>query len=401
MGSNLFRFFISGVEKEVLPGSKLWLLPLSGKKIRQSCDADFTTGDYYLAACKVLSKNDFLILQTGIKSSLDLKSFSNFKFSHGESVHDTSIMENQIIKIEVFLEKHGAFYHPLKIQVVFYNNQTCSFVLNGAVSKKGIALIKNEYELLLKINKRHSKSYLPQIYGFDFITMGVAGVGFFLGQWFEDYREFHVSDDNETRQISIWDSNGSCHYIQVEEAFAIYQKIAGILTHYYNIETFEHISSWHHAAGDFIVSMEEGTFSVRLITIREYSPLTQFGARESNKKTYILPSLLLFFLNMTIRIRIDRLNGTGEIVMIDELVLNGVIKGFLSALDEKSVIYDYGDLRSAFIEFFVQFDSEQILDILINSVESTCSDPLEITLIEENLQIHCRRLYSILKNIEK
>ncbi len=401
MGVNLFKFFISGVKKEVLPGSKFWLLPLSGKNSRQSCNAGFTTGDYYLAACEFLSRDDFLILRTGIKSSLALKSFSNLKSFPGQSAHDISIMEDQIIKIEVFLEKHGAFYHPLKIQVGFYNNQICSFVLNGAVSKQGIALIKNEYEQLVKINQRHSKSYLPQIYGFDFITMGVVRVGFFLGQWFEDYREFHVSDDNRTRQISIWDSNGSCHYIQVEDACVIYHKIAGILTYYYNIETFEQISSWHHAAGDFIVNMGDGTFSVRLITIRVYSPLTHFGTGESNKKIYILPSLLLFFLNMTIRIRLDRLNGTGEIVMIDELVLNAVIKGFLSALDKKSVIYDYGDLRSAFIEFFVQFEDEQILDILINSVESTCSDPLEIILIEENLKIHCRRLYSIFKNIEK
>ncbi|MCP4670422.1 MAG: hypothetical protein GY857_03840, partial [Desulfobacula sp.] len=350
MEFNLFRFFISGVKKEVLPDSDLWQLPLSGKNSRQSSDSDFTTGDYYLAACRFLSKNNFSILQTA------LGSFLSHNFLPGNSVHDISTMADQISRIEVFLEKHGAFYHPMRIKVILHNDTKCLFVLNGAVSKQGIALIKKEHELLLKINKNQLRSYLPQVYGFDFIKVDGVKVGFFLGQWLENYKEFHVSDDNGAREISIWNSNGSCHYIQMGDAFEIYRKIAGILTHYYNIETFEQISSWHHAAGDFIVSLEDGKLSVKLITIRAYQPLTQIGAGEKNQKTYILPSLLLFFLNMTIRIRLDRLNGTGEMVMIDQLVLNDIIKGFLSALDEKSVIFDYGDLSSAFIEFFLRFE---------------------------------------------
>ncbi len=395
MEFNLFSFFISGVKKEVLPDSDLWQLPLSGKNIGKSGDSDFTTGHYYLAACRFLSKDNFSVLQTA------LKSFSSLKPCSGKSGHDTSVMADQIVRIEVYLEKHGAFYHPLKIQVILHSNQTCLFVLNGAVSKQGISFIRNEYELLLKLNKNQLRSYLPQIYGFDFISMDGVRVGFFLGQWFDNYKEFHVSDDNGTRQISIWDSDGSCYYIQVGDSFEIYQQIAGILTYYYNIETFEQIASWHHAAGDFIINMEGDKLSVRLITIRAYLPVTQLGVGEDDQTTYILPSLLFFFLNMTIRMRLDRLNGTSKIVMIDGLVLNEIIKGFLSALDDKSVIYDYGNLRSAFIEFFVQFEEEQIFDIATNNVESNYSDPLEITLIEANLETHCRTLYSIFKNIEK
>ena len=381
MGFNLFRFFISGAKKEVLPGSDLWELPLSGKDTRHLSELVFTTGDYYLTACKFLSRDHFSILQTG------LSSFFN-----------RPVKMDQISSIKVFLEKHGAFYHPLKIQVVLHNSATSSFVMNGAVSSRGLSLMKNEYDLLFKINQIYSKCYLPQVYGFDFVEIDKGRVGFFLGQWFEDYKEFHVTDDKGKRQIAIWESNGSCQHIELSHGFKIYQEISRILTYYYNIETFEQISSWHHAAGDFIVNMEDDKLDVRLITVREYSPLTQFAAGKDDKNINILPSLLLFFLNLTIQIRLDRLNGTGKTIMVDIAVLNSIVKGFLSALDEKSKDYDYGNLREHFIEFFLQFDFEQIFGIVENGVEFSSSDPREILLIKENLDAHCRQLYLIFKN---
>ena len=382
MGSNLFSFFISGFEKEVLPGSYLWGLPLSGKETRHSFESSFTTGDYYLTACKFLSKDHFCILQKG------LNSFFN-----------RPVQINQISSVKVFLEKHGAFYHPLKIQVVIPNSATCSFVMNGAVSSRGLSLMKNEYNLLFKINQMYSKCYLPQIYGFDFVEIDKGRVGFFLGQWFDDHKEFHVTDDKGKRQIVIWESDGSCQHIKLNHGFEIYQEISSILTYYYNLETFEQISSWHHAAGDFIVNMEDDKLDVRMITVREYSPLTQFADRKDDKNINILPSLLLFFLTLTIKIRLDRLNGTGKTIMVDIAVLNSVVKGFLSALDEKSKDYDYGNLREYFIEFFLQFDFEQIFEIMENVLESSSSDPREILLIKENLDAHCRQLYLTFKNI--
>ena len=391
MGTSLFRFFISGVKKEVVPDSRLWQLPLSGENIRQSCDSSLTTGlttgDYYLAACEFLSGDNFSFLIKGLKTFFD-----------------KSIQADQIIGIKIFLEKHGAFYHPLKIDIVLDMNKNCSFVLNGAVSKQGISLIKTEYDLLSHINRihpdpMHQVSYLPQVFGFNFIGTNKGKVGFFLGQWFENYKEFHISDDNKTRQITIWESDGTCRYIEMEDAFEIYQKIAEILTYYYDLETFKQILSWHHAAGDFIVSLENGKFSVRLITVRAYSPLTKLGAGENEFTTYILPSLLFFFMDLTIRIRIDRLNGTGETVLINENMLNSVIKGFLSALGEKSAIYDYGDLKADFIKFFFQFDLEQLCELAENIVKSCYCDPLEIRLIKENLKIHCKTLYTNFKKI--
>ncbi|MBU1696384.1 MAG: hypothetical protein KKD21_04980, partial [Proteobacteria bacterium] len=137
----------------------------------------------------------------------------------------------------------------------------------------------------------------------------------------------------------------------------------------------------------------------RLITIRGYGSLTPFGTNEANKKKHILPSLLFFFLNLTLRMRLDRINGTGRMVMLGEQMVSSTIDGFLSALDEKSLDYDYGDLRSIFIEFFRQFNLEQIMGLLENILESCHLDPSEIEVITGKFESHCKFLHSIFKNV--
>ena len=395
MDSSLFCCFISGEKKEVFPGSRLWKIPLSGEDTGFSSDIFFKeatknsvimVGDYFSASCKFLSENNFSILKSGL-----------------EAVFKGSVQTDQINKISVFLEKHGAFYHPLKIGVTFNESDVCFFVLNGAVSGSGLSLIKNEYHLISSLNKAYSKHYLPQVFGIDFIKSDKGKIGFFLGEWFEGYKEFHVTQDRaqdrDKRQIVIWESDGSCKHILETEALEIYQEISRILTYYYNLETFEQIFPWHHAAGDFVVKQEKGNIHVRLITVRGYSPLTELDTGEKDKNEHILPALLFFFLNLTLRMRVDRLNGTGKTVMLGKRVIKASVEGFLKALDEKSIIYDFGDLRSVFIEFFLQFTRGQITGIMQNILESCHPESSEINLLEQNLESHCKTLYSIFKNI--
>lgn len=376
-----FCFFIPGEKKQILPGSYLWELPLSGKKSGSLRNFNITTGDYFTACCSFLSKNDFLKLRTGLELFLQ-----------------RPVLRDQIDKINVSLEKHGAFYHPLKVQVVGNNKQNCFFVLNGAVSNPGLSLIEKESDLISRLNKTCSKLYLPKIYGMDFIQTDKGRLGFFLGQWFEGYKEFHVTMDNGTRQIAVWESDGRCRYISETDAGRIYHHISAILTYYYNIDTFEQISPWHHAAGDFVVKQEEKEFDVRLITVRGYSPFME-PAKGTDQAKMILPFLLFFFLNLTLRIRLDRINGTGETVLLGETVTQAAIQGFFTELDYKSKIYDYGELRSIFIDFFQRFTFEQIIEIMENILEDSYPEFSEKKLLKKNLSSHGTFLYSFLKNL--
>ncbi len=391
MDNSLFYFFISGEENQVFPGSRLWKIPLSVENTGFAShihseyttkDSGFTIGDYFLASSMFLSKNDFSILKSGL-----------------EIICDISVQTDQICRITLFLEKHGAFYHPLKIQVALTEHRIYLFVLNGAVSKPGLLLIEKEYQLISGLNKIYLKRYLPQVFGADVIKTDKGSIGFFLGEWLDGFKEFHATEDQGRKQISIWESDGKQHYISETNALPVYQEISRILTYYYDIETFQQIFPWHHAAGDFIIRQEDGKIHVRLITIRGYGSLTPFGTNEADKKKHILPSLLFFFLNMTLRIRLDRLNGISRMVMLDKQIINSTIEGFLSALDEKSLIYDFGDLRSIFIEFFRQFNLEQIRGLLENILEDCYPDKSEIAIIEENFESHCKFLHSIFKNV--
>jgi len=390
MDSGLFCFFISGEENQVLPGSRLWHLPLSGENPdflndsrleHKTCDSVITIGDYFSAVSLFLSKNDFSLLKSGIKSVLN-----------------TSVQSHQFARIIVFLEKHGAFYHPLKIQVELTEYRICVFVLNGAVSKPGLALIETEYQLMGNLNKIRQTSYLPHVFGVDVLKTAKGNIGFFLGEWFEGYKEFHVTEDKGKRQIVIWESDGSRHYIPEINALPVYQEISKILTHYYDIETFKQVFPWHHAAGDFIIRQENDKVHVRLITVRGYACLTPFGSGQEVRQVDILPSLMFFFLFLTLRIRLDRINGTGRMVMLGEQMIRSTIDGFLSALDEKSLAYDYGDLRSIFIAFFQAFNLEQIMGILENICETCQPDPSEIEVIAENFKSHCRFLHKTFNN---
>ena len=288
MKSKFFFLFISGEKKEVFPDSRLWKFPLSGENAgftssylsrHKKKGPVITIGDYFLASCQFLSENNFLILKTGIKAVLKRP---------GQT--------DKIDKVFVFLEKHGAFYHPMKTQVVFNDGPACSFVLNGAVSRPGLTLIDKEYYLISRLNSGCLKKYLPRVFGCDVIKTDKGRIGFFLGEWFDGYKEFHATEDQDRRQVAIWESDGTCHYISQTKALPIYKEISRILTRYYDIETFEQIFPWHHAAGDFVVRLEHGKAQVRLITVRGYSPLTEFSVPGKDKKTYILPSLMFFFL---------------------------------------------------------------------------------------------------------
>lgn len=379
MQPHLCHFFISGEEKEVFPGSRLYKFPLSGEITE---DSGITIGEYFSAARQFLLKNEGALLKAGL-----------------EAVFNMPVPTDQIHKIVIFLEKHGALYHPLKIQVDVSENRTCSFVLNGAVSRAGLTLIENEHGLISWMNQTHDSRYLPRVFGSDFIQTDTRRIGFFLGEWFGEYKEFHVTEDQGKREIVIWESDGSCHYISERDALEIYQEISRILTYYYDLETFGQIGPWHHAAGDFIVRQAEGITVVRLITVRGYAPLTDFGDGEADKTPHILPSLLFFFLNLTLRMRLDRLNGTGKTVWLGNQVMQASCDGFLSALDEKSTGYDFGDLRLAFIEFFRQFSLEQLIGIMEIILDSGHSESSEIKLLAQELESHCKALQLVFKNI--
>ncbi len=390
----MFSFHIPGKKGQLFPDSTLWNMPLAGKKALsapQNMDSAesgmpdniISVGDYFTAAERFLSDNNFNRLKKII-----------------ELMENKPVPVSMIIHVSIFLEKHGAFYHPLRVKSELQNGTCCVSALNGAVSNHGLALLEDEYRLISKLNSKYGFPWIPRVSDCAVEKTGKGRIGFFSGQWFEGFREFHVSGNHGTEQIAVWHSNGNCHYMSQHEAFGIYREISRILTLYYDIETFEQIISWHHAAGDFVFRIKQGQPEVRLVTIRGYEPVMQLENKDEDKRIYILPSLMFFFFNLSLRIRIDRRDGTKEPVLLGEKIISAALEGFLRALEEKSAWRTgFRELKKGFAEFVRQFSTQQIITIFQNMMESCLFDQQEENLIRKNLEHHCSYLFSCFKTM--
>lgn len=412
-----FKYFIPGEKGEISPDSSLWPRLLSGNCADfskngpipgRSPEDEPTIGDYFRAARIFLENGDCHVLKLALSAIAD----------KGED-------HSSIQSVELYLEKHGVFYHPLRVKVFTQNRPPVSLVLNGAVSEAGLALIKTEYQLLDRIGKQVPGDYTPKVFAagiqrleisnFEKLTPIDSGseerkVGFFLGEWFEGFQEFHISNRDGEPKIAVWASNGDVEYLSLERASCIYEQIAYILTLHYNLETGEQIFPWHHAAGDFVVDLSPEGFAVKLITVRGYASLMEFDLKES-PGGHILPSLLFFFLNLTLRAQMDRLDGVGSLAFLGERVLEATITGFLRGLDDKSYEQSIQDdpsvsltpggaagLRKIFIRLMAGFSREQIEAILTNLMDAWPGNVSERTMAQAHLKSHSACVHSLFKN---
>ena len=394
--STQFSYFITSPDNPVSEALPLWNKPLaltrdfSLSKPRDDDMPFVSIGDYFLAAR--------LFFETcGIEYIVD---FANKRF-------EKQINPEDIVHIDIFLVKHGEFYHPARIEVSIHEKRIY-FVLNVAISPAGKAHIKGEYRCLKKLNNDFSFDYLPQIYGWHEVEIANDfNVPMFLAEWLNDYHEFHISRDpgDGKNKIIVWDSGRELYFLTESQSLDLYTRAAGILTGYYNLASFEQISAWHHAAGDFIVRLENGKLDLKLITVRRYAPIFEKSFLNDPKSLrdsaeFVLQALLLFFLNLSFKMRLDRFDGVGDIVWADDQALQGTLIGFLNALSMKANMPVLPDtpLRCFFhyISLCSTTDIHELSESLLNSFNP---DSPETDVIKEHLHRHIDTLLDRIHNL--
>ncbi|MFZ5993995.1 MAG: hypothetical protein ACOYU4_03260 [Thermodesulfobacteriota bacterium] len=309
-----------------------------------------------------------------------------------------------IDSLAIRTEKHGAMYHISSIDVITANDLN-KFVVTAALSEAGKLYLKNDFHWLNYLNNRFPFLYLPRIYhkgemkyrtsqGAD-DTMLIS-----LGEWLEGYHEFHLSLDgkDQSQKIIIWDSDNGYRYLSDQQSYNIYRLASRILTLYYNIDTFEQISLWHHAAGDFIVRIEGEDIDLKLITVRRYEPMISFSTDEKGNN---MAALLYFFVHLMIRMRMDRLDGTGEVAWADDFCPDAVMKGFYEALEIKEAMSRPGSINKeallASLKLFTRDDWED----MAHATLQTCPQPeADIPVIMRNLDNHIERLYAVIQSFQ-
>lgn len=310
--------------------------------------------------------------------------------------------EEQIRKLLIRSEKQGALYHVASVEVA--GKQMCNrYSLVTALTEKSRDLLEREFNTLAFLNRMYPSSGLPKVYfkgDRDIVRDGQKEtLSFLLEEWLEGYHEWHVSRDGTGNQhLCVWDQEKGYYIASERFFFQLFRRAARILTLLYDPKTSCQVRPWHHAAGDFVIRTREREPSVRLTTARGYEPLLTLPGQGPNK---VLANLLFFFLDLGLRMRIDRLDGVGEVTWIEGNILSAVTQGFFEAvkimIDEdgcsKTVARDFLDLLRSFSPAELLTAFQPLLEIYRDGPRE------ELELILEHLPDHVEGICSVTEKL--
>ena len=387
--SPTFSYFISPSDTQLSSADSVWgdPLPLARPSSGKSLETIVTHGEYFEAIRSFFEQDGFHVLSRALSQRLN-----------------EEILSNDVSGIQIHLEKHGEFYHPARI-VVDAHGQELEFVLNTAVSPTGEAFIDDEFHNLKRLNAEFPRTFLPEVYSFGQVTSaGGNSFKMFMAEWLQDYHEFHISRETSGNfnQFRVWDDRNGRYFLSPEQTLHVYRQAAAILTFYYNINTFEHISQWHHAAGDFVLRRVGNDINLKLITVRRYSPLFRKStnqAAEDAGAEQILQALLIFFLKISFRVRLDRIDGVGDIVWSDPGAVQSTLAGVLEGLKKKSTNPDLPDAVDTCFAYYLSLCSPaDLLELSDSILQTFAPEAPETHIIRQNLDEHLHLLHEAIKD---
>lgn len=343
-----------------------------------------TLGDYFDALGQFLLK----------AGGEDLLHLLEKKLSH-------AIAFDQIRAIRICSEKHGTLYHIARVEIRV-DDRVYPFAVTSAVSPEARAHLARETEVLQSLERSFDFDYVPKVFYRDAIALqtgkGKVDLSFYLGQWFEDYHEWHhrFDDKGMCHRVCIWDQNNGHRFASNHETFEIFRQASRILTLYYVPGTYCQIYPWHHAAGDFIVRAREKGIDIKLITARGYAPVMVFP--EDGKSDPFI-ALIYFFLNLGVKMRLDKADGLGALIWAEDPVLEACIRGFFQAIGlmARQGRYGLGPVGD-FLDLLKSFDSEEITRLyqpLLGFYRE--EEPEGYPIIKRNLENHTHSLWKVIQ----
>jgi hypothetical protein len=305
----------------------------------------------------------------------------------------------KVEKIDLIVEKHGPDYHPAHIVI----NKDVHLVLNVAFTERSQTLLKNEFDHFRYIRRKISTDSIPEMYLLDSETLekpngNTSRMLIMMGDWLEGFHEFHLSNEAKGRSLRLllWDMDHGYTFLSESQSEVIWRKAAYILTNFYDAKTFEEIFPWHHASGDFVASPVNEELDLKLITIRQYGPRLEFHEHSPENQ---VTAMALFLVNLSIQMRLDRLDGVGEIVWAPDCSVEPTLKGFIDALRRKVEDGKCDErLMNGFSKNLKQLCPSELTKIFQAVVESYDSEAPDIPIINSNLAHH---IFSVYKAIQR
>lgn len=382
-GAIEIRYRITGYEGFIQPHHPLWQSPLPSitrdtRSSAPACEAQsptITHADYFRAVRSYLSGAGRPHLQQALAAYL----------SHTKGPIDLD-------GLEVILEKHGEFYHPARI-VMAVGEAGIPLVLNVAVTPVGGECMASEMAALGRVAPRLPPGSVPTVYGYAVVSgSNDLALPMFLADWFDGFHEFHLAIDPQSGRpgMVVWDTDAASFFLSEQQQAEVYRQVAFLLTRAYNPDTTEQIYPWHHASGDFILRVNPASVELRLITIRQYAPTLTGDDKGLDDDTRLM-ALLVFFLNLTLRNRLDRLDGTGDPAWADPLAVAATVQGFFEALPD--------ELAMAFLGLLGAYGRAELVDLLTPVADRYRLMPMEQHVIHANLALHGVHLFEALQSV--
>jgi hypothetical protein len=309
----------------------------------------------------------------------------------------TKLTPERIAAVEIRCEKVGTLYHVASL-TVRCEGGPLKLCVTTAINDEAIQCLESEASYLVFLADTYHLTCLPKVFYKGEVvrptSKGDATLSHSVQEWFEDYHEWHLSlDDSERQQITVWDMGKGYRTFSLEDGAEIHQQAAKILTLCYDFRTGGQINPWSHAAGDFVVKVGERSFSVKLTTVRGYEPLPLF--REERAFDPLI-HISCFFLNLTVRMRLDRLDGIGSVLWAESSILHPVVSGFFEALSSKEVQerYSAGD-RERIRESLKSFTEDKIRTFLLSLLDHFSGE--EKAVVEKHMEEHARDLANTMR----
>ncbi len=329
-----------------------------------------------------------------------MESIRTFLLEHLKEFHGLVLEKSQttaeIRSIDLVAEKRGADYFPASVRVRTLKDEIW-FAVNVAMTERGLSRIWQDYELLKSLGSKGENKFLPEVFFINTLqdksaSMVGSPIRMFLAEWFRGYHEFHIANSVKNNQsvFSFWDTDNGYTEFSELVALQLIEKVSYVLGYFFNLDTFQEIYPWHHAAGDFIAKLAPFP-DVKLITVRQYESRVSFP---DDSHENLNDALLIFLANLTIRARIDRIDGTGEFVWLRGQFVKSIFMGFLKSMmtkeQEKSGSYDF------FKKFIKTLGTRTIEDwsqLFIQIIESYDQRAPDFEIIKENLVDHIFDVY--------
>jgi hypothetical protein len=348
-----------------------------------------------------------------------------------------NLTPDRIASVELRCEKVGTLYHVASL-TVRWEGDPLKLCIATAVTDEAIRCLAEEVYHFGFLADTYHLHCLPKIFykgeAVRHTPKGDATLSHSLQEWFENHHEWHLSlDDSGGQRIILWDMEKGYRLFSIEEGAEIHRQAAKILTLYYEFPTGRQIHPWSHAAGDFVVKVDDRSFSVKLISVRGYEPLPLFRdlvtspfmvrqshhERTTTQQESITEPLVLsvskdeqriaaqsltekgdvdpfirivyFFLDLTLRMRLDRLDGTGHVLWAESFILRPVAGGFFEALSSEEVRDRYPPGARERIRRILKSFTEDEIRTFLQSMRDLFSGE-EKGVVEKHLRDHARDL---------